>query len=180
LWKGAALPGEIHDYLARAVSSIRLKILVFGPQVSTISPDPRTAKLQNKRIEIRQKLEALGHHVKYAEDLVDPSIPGLMGNAVFQEMVLMREYDFIATLVESPGSVAEATLIAVDGELSKKASLFIDHEYRHGLAAQTCELAKIQGCHYETYEYPRDLDECNLFGMIETRVSHIQALKYIV
>ena len=173
------MPGEIHEYLARAVGSIKLKILVFGPQVTTISPDPRTAKLQHKRIEIRDKLQALGHHVKYAEDLVDPSVPGLMGNAVFQEMILMAEYDFIATLVESPGSVVEATLIARDEQLARKASLFIDSDYRAGLAAQACELAKARGCHFQTYEYPVDLDACHLYGFIVARINDIQAMKYL-
>lgn len=102
-----------------------------------------------------------------------------MGNAVFQEKLLMREYDFIATLVESPGSVVEGTLIAIDNELSQKASLFIDYEYRHGLAAQMCEMAQARGCHFATYEYPKDLDECNLYGLIAARVSHIQAVKFI-
>ncbi|MDR6626201.1 hypothetical protein [Caulobacter segnis] len=170
---------EIQELLARTVASRKLKILVFGPQVATISPDERTAKLQKKRIEIREKLEALGHHVRYAEELVDPSLPGLMGNPVFQEMILMREYDFVATLVESPGSVVEATLIAGDDELARKASLFIDHDYRHGLAAKACEMAQARGCHFTTYKYPNDLDECNLYGMIADRVSHIQAVKYI-
>lgn len=170
---------EIHDLLARTVASRKLKILVFGPQVATISPEPRTAKLQHKRIEIRSKLEALGHHVRYAEELVDPSLPGLMGNPVVQEMILMQEYDFVATLVESPGSVVEATLIARDDAVARKASLFIDQDYRHGLAAKTCELAEARGCHYKMYEYPKDLDECNLFGYIASRVSDIQTAKYL-
>lgn len=178
-WKRAALAGEIHDLILSTVASRKLKILVFGPQVATVSPDARTAKLQNKRKEIRHKLEALGHHVRYAEELVDPSLPGLMGNPVLQEMILMREYDFVATLVESPGSVVEATLIATDDELSRKSSLFIDQEYKDGLAAKACEMAEARGCHYQMYQYPKDLDECNLFGFISSRVSHIQAVKYI-
>ena len=171
---------DIKALIASSIGAVKLKILVFGPQVAKISTDVRTAKLQTKRIEIRAKLEALGHHVRYAEDLVDPTLPGMSGNAVIQELLIMGEYDFIVTLVDSPGSIAEATLISTRPELARKAALFIDDAYTSGLVADACRSAEGLGAHFATYAYPNDLDACNLFGKIELRASQIQTIKYLL
>ena len=77
-----------------------------------MSTDPRTLNLQNKRIQIRQELEKLGHNVKYAEDEVDPNLPSPQNNAFLQEIVIMREYDLIFNLVDTPGTINETGLIA--------------------------------------------------------------------
>lgn len=165
--------------MGSTIGAGKLKILVFGPQVASPAGDDRTQKLQKKRIEIRQKLEASGHDVKYAEDLVDPTLPGVAANAIVQELLIMNEYDYIVTLVDSPGSIAEAALIASKPALARKASLFMDDEYKNGLPAQACQLAADMGGHFATYTYPGDLDACNLYGMIETRVTLIQTIKYL-
>lgn len=171
---------DIRGLIASSIDAIRLKILVFGPQVATTSADARLAKLQKKRLEIRSKLEALGHDVKFAEDLVDPTLPGVSGNAFLQELLIMSEYDLIVTLVDSPGSIVEATTIASKPLLAQKASLFIDNDYKGGLAAQACEFAEVMGAHYQTYQYPIDLDACHLYGFIETRVKKFQAIKFML
>jgi hypothetical protein len=170
----------ITTLVSGAIDAIKIKILVFGPQVHTPSPDPRTAKLQNKRIEIRARLEAQGHDVKYAEDLVDPSLAGPAGNPFFQELVIMREYDLIVTIVDSPGSIAEATAMAMKPHLAQKASLFLDQAYSTGLVHATCKNAEDLGAHFQTYEYPGDLDNCHLLGFISTRVVKIQKMKYLL
>ena len=169
----------ISNLIASAFAAIKLKILVFGPQVHTPSPDPRIAKLQGKRAEIRQKLEAQGHHVKYAEDLVDPSLGAATGNPFFQELVLMREYDLIVTIVDQPGSIAEATVIALKPDLAQKSALFLDSAYLGGLVGQACVSAQNIGAHFSTYDYPVDLDACHLFGKIEERVERVQMIKYL-
>ena len=170
---------DIGALVAANIGAIKLKILVFGPQVATPSTDPRTAKLQAKRVEIRAKLEHLGHDVKYAEDLVDPTLPGVSGNAFLQEYLIMSEYDMIVTLVESPGSLIEASVIASKPLLAAKASLFMDEDFRGGLAAQACEFAEWVGAHFQTYQYPVDLDACHLYGFIETRVRKFQTIKFM-
>ena len=171
---------DIKDLIANVVDAIKLKILVFGPQVHTPSSDPKTAKLQNKRKEIRLKLEHLGHHVKYAEDLVDPHLSGPMGNPFFQELVIMREYDLIVTIVDTPGTIAEATAISLTPAIALKASLFLDAAYVGGLVEQTCRNAEDIGAHFRTYAYPDDLDSCHLYGYVLDRVSKIQKMKYLL
>jgi hypothetical protein len=65
---GGKMPKSVKDLLADSLSSISLNILVFGPQVTTPSTDPRTQKLQAKRQEIKAHLAAEGHMRKF-----DPS-----------------------------------------------------------------------------------------------------------
>jgi hypothetical protein len=171
---------DVTTLIADAMNAIKLKVLVFGPQVHTPSPQERTAKLQGKRMEIRQRLEELGHHVRYAEDLVDPAIAGAGGNVFFQEIVIMGEYDYIVTIVDSPGSIAEATVISLNPLLARKASLFLDQEYQVGLVASTCENARDIGAHFALYTYPVDLDDCHLLTKVVDRVTTIQKIKYLL
>ncbi len=171
---------DIKTLIERAFEAIKLKILVFGPQVHTQSPDVRTAKLQGKRRDIRAKLEAIGHYVKYAEDLVDPHLPGPAGNTFFQELVIMKEYDLIVTIVDSPGSIAEAAVIATKPQLAQKSSLFLDGAYVGGLVGEACRNAEHIGAHFRTYSYPNDLDDCHLLGYIVERILQIQMMKYLL
>jgi len=170
---------NMEDLLARSVTSISLKILVFGPQVKSLSEDERTKNLQLKRIQIREELETLGHHIKYAEELVDPDLPGETNNTFLQEIVIMSEYDLIVTLVGSPGSITEATAIAMKPALAQKASLFVDHDHRDGLAASACSLAQQLGADYRTYQYPEDLVDCHLLGFVKEKVKNVQIVKYL-
>lgn len=174
------LPEEVQILIANAVHAISLKILVFGPQVHTPSPHERTAKLQAKRIDIRARLEIDGHFVRYAEDLVDPMVGDPAGNAFFQEILIMGEYDLIVTIVDSPGSIVEATTIALSPQLAQKASLFLDSEYKEGMVGAACRNAEDIGAHFQTYSYPHDLDECHLLGHVVTRVRKIQKIKYLM
>jgi len=170
---------SIEDLLAKNITNIVLKILVFGPQVKTLSGDERTRNLQLKRRQIRSELEILGHHVRYAEDLVEPDLPGKTCNAFLQEIVIMHEYDLIVTLVDSPGSIVEATTIARTPILAQKASLFVDFDHREGLVAKTCDLAKQLGADYKTYQYPKDLVECHLLGFVKEKIEKVQIVKYL-
>lgn len=176
----STLTTSVHTLIANAFDAVKLKILVFGPQVHTISSDARTAKLQAKRKEIRQKLEACGHNVKYAEDLVDPHITGPGGNAFFQELVIMREHDLIINIVDSPGSITEATMIALKPHLAQKSTLFLDSAYQTGLVAEACRNAQDIGANFRTYDYPSDLDDCHLLGYVMDRVSSVQKMKYLL
>lgn len=165
--------------LDTSIKTMPLKILVFGPQVVSLSSDVRMRRLQEKRIEIRQELESTGYTVNYAEDLVDPSLTGATANAVIQELVIMADYDYIVTLVDSPGSIVEATLISLKPALAQKAALYLDKAYVNGLAGETCRLAEKFGAHFKTYNYPEDLTDCHLLGFIRDRAETIQLMKYL-
>lgn len=170
----------VADLLAATIGSIKLKILVFGPQVRTLSSEERTLNLQNKRIEIRAELEKSGHLVNYAEDLVDPALTGPAANPLMQELVIMSEYDLIINLVGSPGSIVEATTIALKPRLAQKASLYLDEDHIDGLVGQACANARDIGAHFQTYKYPTDLTDCHLLSHVVARVSVVQKMKYLL
>lgn len=170
----------VKELMEQGLSNTKLNILVFGPQVHTLSDsDERTRNLQNKRIEIRKELEALGHNVNYAEDIVDPSLSGPASNGVLQEVAVMKEYDFTVVLVDSPGTNAEATLISQNPPIAQKSSLFLDADYTTGLVAEACRLSETLGAKFRTYQYPEDLTDCHLLGFIKTRTEEIQTIKYL-
>lgn len=169
----------VQTLMEEGISGVALNILVFGPQVQYIADDERTKNLQNKRIEIRQALEESGHFVKYAEDIVDPNLPEPANNAMLQEIAIMHEYDLIVTLVDSPGSIVEASLICSRPTLASKATLFLDQSYMGGLVAQTCQAGEIQGADFQTYQYPEDLTECHLLGAVKKRVTKVQTVKFL-
>jgi hypothetical protein len=167
------------ELIAQGVSGIALNILVFGPQVKEISTVERTRKLQLKRQEIRANLESQGHHVKYAEDLVDTELSKPFDNPVIQEVVIMNDYDLIVTLVDSPGSIVEAAMISMKPNLSLKSSLFLDEDHIEGLVGQACRQAESMGADFNTYKYPNDLTECNLLGFVKLKVGKVQQVKYL-
>lgn len=170
----------VQELMSQGISSTKLNILVFGPQVHTLSEnDERTRNLQNKRIEIRDELEKLGHNVKYAEDIVDPNLSGPASNATLQEIAIMKEYDFIVVIVDSPGSHVEVTLISIKPSIAQKSSLFLDSDHSQGLVAEACRLAEIGGAKFSTYQYPNDLTECHLLGAIKHRAQEIQTIIYL-
>lgn len=159
------------------MKNIHLNILVFGPQLNHVSTDVRIGKLQNKRKQIRLELEELGHFVRYAEDLCDPNLPSAQGIAFFQEIIIMREFDLIVNLVETPGSIVEAATIACKPDLARKTSLFLNGEYLAGLVASSLEAARFHGADVNNYRYPEDLDECHLLGQVIRRVEKAQFVK---
>lgn len=140
-----------------------------------MSTDERQRNLQLKRVQIREVLEADGHNVKYAEDLVEPGI-----NAFLQEIVIMREYDIIITLVGSPGSNAEVGIIGSRPEIAAKSQLFMDSAHTTGLVAEACRNAAEWGAHFREYSYPTDLTDCHLLGFTLERVRATQAKKFLL
>lgn len=170
---------SVKELVQENIDQSSLNILVFGPQVKQIQPEGKTRDLQLKRIQIRERLEAEGHNVNYAEDLYDSSLPHPYDNAVYQEILMMKECDLIITLVESPGSITEATLICKDQSFSFKSALFMDRDFREGLAAEACRLAETAGATFQYYDYPADLVECHLLGHVKEKVRRVQLVGMI-
>jgi len=165
---------SVDQLFSESIKSIKLNILVFGPQVADISENERTRNLQLKRIQIREELSKDGHNVKYAEDEVDPSL----GNMMLQEELIMREFDMIINLVDSPGTIIETGFIARNPDIASKAQLFIDSSFSEGLVAETCRLAEELGAYYQEYKYPEDLTDCHLLGFAKQRVLSAQKIRF--
>lgn len=173
------MPRNVLDLINDGIKSISLNILVFGPQVHPLSTDERTRNLQNKRKEIRAELEKQGHNVRYGEELVEPNLPDPEHNEFIQELVIMEEYDLIVALVDSPGSITEATLIASKPQLASKSALFMDGGYKDGLVAKACMNAKNLGAFFQHYTYPDDLVNCHLLTHVVGRAKQIRLAKFL-
>ncbi|MGX1928337.1 hypothetical protein [Flagellimonas sp. 2504JD4-2] len=170
---------SVKELVSDGLKDTKITILVFGPQIVELSSDEKTRKLQDKRVQIRKELESLGHFVRYAEDVTDNSLPEPFNNMLMQEILIMNQYELIINLIESNGTVSEATLIALKPEFAKKSTLFINSDYEDGFTVQACRLAEFHGAEFNTYEYPNDLDDCNLLGFIMKKVEMVQFVKMV-
>jgi hypothetical protein len=151
---------DVKALIETQLKNTKLEILVFGPAVDPLSSDPHVASLQLKRKEIRKRLLDEGHSVAFGEEVVDPSLPAHVADPLLQEIVAMRAADLIIVLVQSPGSIAEATIITGKRELCPKAGFYCFDEHKAGIVVQhlqfmarygvTCDLvslAAVQACH---------------------------------
>lgn len=166
---------DFSQLLSDTINSIKLKILVFGPQVEPLSTDVETRELQLKRIQIKDALVDAGHFARFAEDLV---VSGL--NAMVQEKVMMQNFDLVIVLLGSHGANSEATIIADNPDLAMKAQLFLDSRHVDGFVHEVCKNAEIHGAHFKSYQYPQDLTECHLLGFAKERVSVAQQRAYLL
>ena len=167
------MPQTPNELIAAGIDTIKLDVLVFGPQVECMSSDAWTNAVQSKRIEIKVALENEGHNARYAEEVVDPNV-----NAFLQEVFLMKEYDLIINLIGSPGANIELGAIASQTEIANRSQLFLDSNHVGGLAGPACEHAETLGAFVHHYNYPNDLTECHLLGTVMDRVRTAQTQKY--
>lgn len=165
-----------NELILDSLKSIPLKILVFGPQVENPSADQRISNLQTKRRDIKKALVELGHHAKYAEDLVMVKLDSPDLNSFEEELRIIEEYDIIISLVETPGTLVELGVIANQKEFAEKTHIFMDEDLHGGLAESACLYAETNGAIFSRYEYPADLVECHLLGKVKDTVRQLQLL----
>ena len=138
---------DVKALAAKELAKVKLRILLFGPQVTPPSDNPYIACLQVKRETIRNELEAVGHEVLYGEDFVDPSLPPPLSNPAYQEIAVMRDADLIVVLVASPGSIGEATLIVrEDGPSVSRSSDLVQERANSGRGFQERTGSPINVC----------------------------------
>ena len=162
----------------RHLKSITLKILIFGPDSNGTSTDVRVNAIKNKRIQIRNHLISEGHTAVFPEDIVDPNAAPPMNNPAIAESLLMREYDVIINIVETPGSIAEAGKISEHSALAAKSLLFICDQYCTGFPYAACQQAKQIGAELSTFSYPNDVTQCHLLTKVCDMINKIQLVKF--
>jgi hypothetical protein len=152
---------------------------VFGPSPNSASPNQAISDLLDKRKQIRDHLVLLGHTAEFPEDLVNPTGSMPADNVWFQEIALIKDYDMIVLLVESPGSNNELGLLGCKPDLARKSQCFIRAEYSGGLAYSVCEGVKTLGGDFHSFAYPTDITECHLLTKVEQQVQKIQVIKFL-
>lgn len=169
----------IEDLFGVHVASIKLKILVFGPDPNSTSADPHVVALRDKRVQIRNHLLADGHDVRFPEDLVNPNLPAPANNPILQEILLSKAYDVIVHLVQSPGTQIELGVFCTREDVCRKLQLFICKDYTGGLSYKACQMGQEFGAALSEYTYPTDLVDCHLLTAIAESVTKIQMAKYL-
>ncbi len=164
----------IEELLAEALERNRLSVLVFGPALDRDPENEFVRELQRKRRDIRLALEQDGHDVRYGEEVVKPDLPPPTDNPLLQELLLMRAFDLIVVLVHTPGTIAEATCVALRPELAPKAVLFIWDQHHGGFAWNACRLAENLGAVLSEFVFPADIQDCHLLTRILERARGIQ------
>lgn len=168
---------NIHQLVEDFFDRTQVSVLVFGPTLEHEAKEDFDRALQDKRREIRSVLEELGHHVRYGEEEVDPNLPPPADNPVFQETLLMREYDLIVILLKSPGSIIEMGIVSTKAELARKAHVFRYEGHRGGLPWRACDQAQRLGAEIANFTFPADLVECHLLTLVLEKVRHVQVAK---
>ena len=167
---------NVEQRIAEELRDTTLEVLVFGPAVEPRAEDPLTARLQDKRQEMKRALTAQGHTVYYGEDVVDPGLSSPLSDPMIQEVAAMRSADFIIVLVSSPGSIAEAVLITTQQELCKKVIFYCLDEHRRGLVVQHLEHCASLGaiCRIVSREA---VDRCELTTEVVEKVETLRVAK---
>ncbi len=164
---------NIAELVAAGLKDTKLEILIFGPAVTPTSADALTASLQEKRRQIKETLVSDGHSARFGEDVVDPSLSGVLSDPLTQEIVAMRAADLILVLVLSPGSIAEATVISTQRDLCGKAVFYCLDDHQHGLVARRLQAVTAFGAtHYLMSR--NDIAECHLLAAIHEKVKDIR------
>lgn len=167
---------DVKALAAKELAKVKLRILLFGPQVTPPSDNPYIACLQVKRETIRNELEAVGHEVLYGEDFVDPSLPPPLSNPAYQEIAVMRDADLIVVLVASPGSIGEATLIVREDGLRRKSHFFCFSEHAAGfVVSMVTPLIPVGLCVDLTSL--DDTTACQITGVITEKAEHLRYAK---
>lgn len=170
------------NHLAESITSVSLKILVFGPDPRQAVRHPRSkaGKIARKRIEIKDWLTAKGHTTDFPEDIYARASSRSISNISLQELAMMRRYDLIIVLVENPGSLTELGLIAGNTNLAQKSHIFVDSAYKGGFAYKAGQSVKLLKGAFSSFAYPTDITECHLLTKISKTIDQLRIMKFLV
>lgn len=164
------MPASPSDILRNLIGDVSLNILLFGPDVTRQSNDPDELALQNKRKDIHAALTSAGHHVTYAENIVEPGFPTSLPYSV-----AAREFDVIISYISSSTALTELDVIRSDPEIADRTMIFLDSREQDQVAGEMSVEAELQGAQVENYSFPEDIVQCNLLTASLRYVSDTQA-----
>ena len=135
----------------------KLRIMVLGPGETQET-------LYNKRCEIRDELNRLGHQAEFPEETwseIKLKISEI--NLAVAEYIQAKEYDFIVCLMASPGSIGEVHELAGNKQIASKMLICVDEINREGYSSQGI-LRIFEGFHgkIDWFKNPNDIDNCCL------------------
>ena len=171
---------SISDLLDQNIQNIKLNILVFGPNPEGEFEEKRVNDLRDKRIQIAEYLRERGHNVLFPENMINPNAPPVdKADIALMELMLMKKYDLIISLVDTPGTNAEVAVISLKPEFARKSTIFIFEEFMNGAVYAFCKLANKIGAELTEFTYPADLVECHLLTKVAEKVNAIQTASFL-
>jgi hypothetical protein len=167
----------IQNVLLAAARDLRrrtvLRILIFGP-------GPSYSEFHAKRLEIREKLERLGHVVHFGEDVCTPDLLLRTGlNLSVAELLQARNYDYIVSLMVSPGTIGEVHDFAGRREFATRMLICIDANHQSGYSAHGV-LRRFEGHNgrIDWFKYPIDLTDCHLATRVLDQIQKVAENKH--
>ena len=171
-------PTDEHETLKRLTTQSlrdrsRLSVLIWGPG------EEGDKDLYGKRIQIRNKLQELGHEAEFSENILTPSVIRAGGiNLGVAQLLQAREYEYIVTILGSPGSIAEVHDFCHMPEIAHKMTICINEEHLSGYSGQSV-LPIFEGNHgrIEKFKFPDDITGCHLLKRVVDQVEKCAAAK---
>lgn len=164
-------PTEEHEKLKKlTVQSLmdrsRLSVLVWGPG------GQGDKNIYKKRVQIRDKLQELGHEAEFSEDILTPSVIGGGGiNLSVAELLQVKGYEYIVTIMDSPGSIGEVHDFCHMPEIAHKMTICINKEHLSGYSGQgVLRIFEGNHGHVEKFKSPDDITGCHLLGRVVDQV----------
>ncbi|MFC1719057.1 hypothetical protein ACFL6S_35725 [Candidatus Poribacteria bacterium] len=157
-----------YEALIKDVERTPLVIMIWGP-------GPTGGDLYKKRLQILNSLRDSGHVALLSEE-VDRDLPVEHIPANARELLQAMKANFIVVIQGSPGSIAEVhDFGGLLRELGPKMLIFIDERSQEGysFAGLLTELTTLYG-NVETYEYPKDINECFLLQKVRAKIQVLQ------
>lgn len=154
------------------VRSVPLIVLIWGPGDSAL---PR---LYRKRTEIRDTLRDMDCPALFSEELQALSGPDRL-SARAEELIQAVDADLIVLIYGSFGSVAEFHDFSPFRKIASKMLVFIDSKHVEGYGFQGAlkEFSHLYRS-VEVFEYPKDIEQCNLRTAILGRVDTLRVAKW--
>lgn len=162
------------DIMEAIFGEVSLNILLFGPPIRRLSNDVSERPLQDKRLDIFDALTHAGHHVRYAEEVVEPGF-----TTALPYDVLLKEYDLVFSFVSSSTGVTELEIIGSEAEVARKSMVFLDDRLVNQSAGLLCNDARGSGADVLNYSHPNDVVSCRLLTETLVRTSETQTKKHI-
>lgn len=163
---------EIERKRLEAVQRIKaqpIAALIWGP--APISGTP-IALVRNQ---LRDTLVSNGHHARFSEELIDPS---LSLSIIAQQVTHVEAFDIVFSLPESPGSIAEIHDFARIPSVSPKIVAFIDSRWNSGYSSQSLmQLESTATCRIQVYDHTL-LPDCVITPAL-LLVSRLQEVYYL-
>ena len=164
-------PTEEHEKFKRLtaqslIARSRLSVLIWGPG------EQWDKDLYGKRVQIRDKLQELGHEAEFSERILTPSVREAGGiNLSVAELLQAREYEYIVSIMESPGSIGEVHDFCREPEIAHKMTICINEEHLSGYSAQgVLRIFEGNHGHIEKFKFPDDIIGCHLLGRVVEQV----------